>query len=294
MTEEVQAAPVIRVAQDLTAIEDMVLRLRTEAVNKANDREMPGGQAMVALGGAASTREWCDLVEFQEAHALADPDRWAWPDLEHESDRDDYAAALWTLRYWSDDWRTRHDQELGERRATLGSEANFIRWALPWAWDNEVHWDSFVDDIANVRRSMENILREGDRAIRGVPCMYDECRGVSLSRKAKPTRDEDGEKTWILSDWRCPRCHRTWDEDGYRRNVKAAAEQVKREEIGGEMWCSDDVAAQVVGRSVKTIRTWVNRGEVAVACLIAGRRAGFVRLAEVRARHERSYRRNVA
>ena len=67
--------------------------------------------------------------------------------------------------------------------------------------------------------------------------------------------------------------------------VAAANHAAQVEEVGTEMWASVEYAAAHVGRSVKTIRTWVNRGRVAEACLIAGRRLRFVSLDDVRARH---------
>lgn len=296
MSEVVSAAPVVRVAQNLTAIVELTTHLLTQAVHSANDRELPGGDAMVALAPAADPDEYAERIDYLEFHHYANPQRWPANtiDLEHEDRDDALAPVLQTLWFWSDELRQVHDVPLDGRRPTVITEANLIRWALDWMWDNEVHWDDFAQDIQNARRKVENILRDGERSQRGVPCMYDECGGVALFRKPIPVRGEDGEKTWVLSDWKCPRCKQSWNEDGYKRNVVAATEQVKREEINGELWCTPDVAAVMVRRSVKTIRTWVNRGELAVACLVVGRRMGFVRLSEVRERNERATRRNVA
>ena len=56
MTDDqpVSAAPVVKVAQDLTAIADLCERLLTQAVHTANDRELPGGDTSHSgtLGGA--------------------------------------------------------------------------------------------------------------------------------------------------------------------------------------------------------------------------------------------------
>ena len=287
---------VVSVSRDLSAIEALATHLLAQAVHSANDPEFPGGAAMLALAPAADPGDYAENFEAAEWRHETNPLRWGENtiDLEHEDQEDDLAPVLQTLWFWSDAWRAEHDQQLGTRRATIASEANFLRWALGWARENELHWDDFADDIATSRRKLENILRDGERSQRGVPCMYDECGGVALFRKPVPKRGQDGEKTWVLSDWKCPRCGRAWDEAGYRRNVTAATEQVKREEVNGELWCAPDVAAVMVGRSVKTIRTWVNRGELAALCLVIGRRCGFVRMAEVREKDERSRRRAVA
>lgn len=289
----------VRVAQNLTQIVHLAEHLLTQAVHSANDREIPGGDALVGLGPVADPQEYIELIDAAEFHHYADPLRWGENtiDLEHESQSDDeLGAILWTLWYWSSQWRDERGYPLEGRQATLTTEAGFLRGCLDWAWDeiNAIEWQDFADDMAGTRQRLENILRAGDRSQRGAPCMYDECGGVALYRKAKPARGGDGEKTWVLSDWICPRCKRTWDEGGYARNVRAATEGTKREQIGRELWCTDDVAAQMVGRSVKTIRTWADRGEIGWACLLAGQRKGFVLLADVRDKHALSKRRRTA
>ena len=99
----------------------------------------------------------------------------------------------------------------------------------------------------------------------------------------RPTRkiDDNGER----SDWRCPKCRREWDEDRYAQMVTAAHEATKFEDIAGDTWCSVDYAARETGRKVKTNRTWINRGDIAAACIVAGKRTKFVELAEGRERH---------
>lgn len=112
--------------------------------------------------------------------------------------------------------------------------------------------------------------------------MYPDCKGSRLVRKI----DNRGERT----DWRCPRCQREWDDDRYAQMVTAAHEASKFEDIDGDTWCSVEYAQRKTGRSVKTIRTWIGRGELDTVCIIAGRRLKYVRLEQVRERHEAAKR----
>lgn len=288
MTEiQPEVGPVVKVSRDLSAIVELAKGLEDQAIHKANDRLMPGGLAMVALGAVASLDEWAEQYEAAEHHAYAaglQP-----PELD---DDDDWEPPLQSLLFWSESWRSEHGYPLPQR-PSLKSESTFIRWALDWAWDNEPHFEDFARDINAARVRLENVLMAGVRAERGVPCMYEHCRGVRLVRKMIPARDpETGEKVWRQSDWHCPRCKRSWDEERYAAMVTAANERTKVETIADEIWCAIEYAARKVGRSAATIKTWAHRGDVATLCMVAGRRRPFVNLAEIEARDAEARRRS--
>lgn len=276
----------ITVASDLTAIVELHGRLASQAEHQASHPLMPGGPAMVALGNVANLEAWENLNDASERYAKA------YTSAEDE-DPDEAWSPFQILIFWSEQWRRQHGAEY-DTRPTIASEANFIRWTLDWAWQNELAWDDFAKDIARAKTKLENILAAGERSERGVPCMYDECRGARLVRKMQPTRDEAGHKTWAHSNWHCPRCHREWDESRYAAMVTAGAEAAKTETIDGEEWVTTDLAARRVGRSASTIRQWVHKGKLEVVCLLRGKRVGFVRMAEVQARHEGATRRRGA
>lgn len=261
------------VARDLTAICELVDALEDQAVAKSTDREIPGGAAMVALAPVASPEAWEFTYEAREERGR---------DVTHVADHDDdFAPPLQLLLFWSEEWRREHNRE-SDRRPTVASEAAFIRQCLDWAWEHEVRFEDFADDVATARKRLENVLYAGTRAEHGAPCMYDECRGARLTR----TVDDRG----VRSDWHCPRCHREWDEDRYAAMVTAAHEASRFEDIDGVTWCSVEYAARNVGRSVKTIRTWRDRDGLETVCIIAGRRERFVRLDQVRERDEKAKR----
>jgi hypothetical protein len=265
--------PTVKVARDLTEILRLHDALLTQAVHKAGDPLMPGGEAMVALGAVANLEAWENLTQASEALGRA------YTSAEDE-DPEEAWSAFQLIEFWSEAWRRERGAEY-DMRPTIVSEASFLKHTIDWAWDNEPGWDDFAKDIRKARTRLETILLEGVRSKRGAPCMYDECRGNRLVRKLEPKRDEDGEKTWEWSDWHCPRCHRTWTEDAYARNVAAAAWRAQVEEIDGESWASYRYAATLTRRSEATIRKWVERGKVATVCVIVGRRTRFVRMRDV-------------
>lgn len=270
------------VARNLRAIEDMSTRLEARAIDMSMTATAQPSNAMVDLAYVARPGPYAWQIDYLERVFDIHPDL--------SADDDDWCPPLQTLCFWSDQWRVIHDKELDGRRATISTETNFLRWCLEWAWDNEPHFEDLAKDVALARRRLEDTLHEGQRLIQGVPCMYDECGGRRLQRKLRPKYDKDGNRVrdekgnglWDFEDWTCPKCKRTWTDDEYARNVTAAGERAKREDIGGDTWCSADYAARKVDRSVKTVRTWINREELATLCLIAGRRLPYVCLEDVR------------
>lgn len=275
-------SPIVKTTRDLREIERLYEALLVQAINRAADKIMPGGEAMVALAGVASPSEYDEKIEYAEHwHYATCPrlDHTRCRFAEHVADEDS-EAPLQTLLYWSEGWRARDGYAL-DRDPSIRSEAAYLRAKLDWAWENESRWDDFRKDVARVRNRIENLVMAGERPERGAPCLYD---GATIIRRLIPKRGADGQKVWDFSDWHCPRCKRSWDEDAYARHVTAANEAAKFEVIAGETWCSLDYAARKVGRPESTLRVWLHRGQLATACVIAGRRLRFVCLDEVIAR----------
>lgn len=267
-----------RVARDLTAVLDLHEALRDQAIARASAAEIPGGGAMYALGSVANLEAWEHLHQTDERLGRA-----------YTSAEDEDPEEAWSpyqlLEFWSEAWRREREAEWGERemRHSVHTEAMFLRTSLEWAWSNELHFDDFAADMARARRKLEDILHAGERVERGAPCMYDECDGVRLVRKLVPDRGPEGEKVWRLSDWHCPSCKRSWDEDSYARMITAAHELTKFEDIDGERWCSIDYAARQTRRPESTLRSWLHRGHLAEVCILAGRRR-FIRLSDALAK----------
>lgn len=186
--ERVNTFDPIGVAQDLNAIVDLYAHLLTEAFHEANSGLMPGGLAMVALAPVANQEAWEHQIEAAESHDKAD----------HIVDEDDsWEPPLQTLCFWSEQWRTIHEAEYGQQ-VTIASEANFIKWALPWAMVHEPRLQDMAEDVRKARSRIENILRDGNRDIVSddVTCLICESR---LRRRMTRNGYED--------EWWCIDCH---------------------------------------------------------------------------------------
>lgn len=274
-------SPLTTVARNLTTILDLWggLQARAEALATAmiDGHSLPGGEAMIALGPVASLEAWGWLEDATERTGNAYTS-------EADEDPDEHWSPYQTLRFWSESWRAERGEDyelLGGN--TIASETAYIRSALDWAWENELGWSAFVADVQSAKTKLENIVRAGTRpAFKGASCMYD---GDTLVRYTRPTRDKRGRKTWALSDWACPTCRRTWDEDAYARNLHAARESLHYRSIDDETWWSVERAAERIGRPRATLDVWVHRGQIRAACSMLDKRL-FVYLPDVLTRHE--------
>lgn len=248
---EVQVGPVVKVARDLREIVAMCEHLDDQAEHKANARidgtVLPGGLAMVALAGVANIEAWESRFETAERLGL---------DTSYSEDEDDsWEPPLQTLCFWSEQWRAEHGAEY-DRRPTVASEANFIRWALDWAWDHEPRWDDFAADIRRARVRIENVLYAGNRAER-TRVVCNQCD--KTPRLIRKYGDElDGSGDW----WRCPACKYRFDAEGVS---KAHAYMLRSE--GAERWVEQVDAIGTLkaqGRPERTIRAWLADESIAV------------------------------
>lgn len=294
---------ITKAATCLTEIGKLAAWLEDQAIHRSADRLMPGGRATVALAYVGSPREWAENIAADELYHLSHCikfDHRGCHYAEAAADEDNDEPVLQTMLFWSEAWREEHGYEAerrpdGSLKCDIATEANFLRGSLNWAWANEIHWDDFVQDLETAQTKLENLLIQGIRSERGVPCMYDECKGKRLVRKMVPTRDKaTGLKVWTLTNWHCPRCHREWSEERYRASIAAAAWAAQSEDIGGVVWCSTRYAARQVERSESCVRGWITKHKWPTVCLIVGRRVAFVRLADVEEHAETAKRRNGA
>lgn len=253
MSEPTSIHPTAKVARDLSEIIELHDRLHAQAENQASHSLMPGGHAMVALGGVANLEAWENLNDATERYAKA------YTSAEDE-DPDEAWSPFQILVFWSEQWRRERDAEY-DTRPTIVSEANFIRWSLDWAWQNEPGWDDFAADIRRARVRLEDILHAGNR--------------VELSRIVCPNPiHENGPPRLIVlrgsaddgSDdrWKCQACKTRYNADEAN---KAHAKMLRSE--GAERWVhqADAIATlKAQGRSDSTVRGWLAAGEGSGYC----------------------------
>lgn len=239
--QEIQAGPVVKVAQDLRAIVGMIARLETRVLDLANSALMPGGEAMVNLAGVADMGTWVRRDELASG------------DLAPYEDPDELWSPFQMLAFWSEGWRVELGQDYDDPawRPTIATEAAFLRNhdVLTWAWDNEVHWDDFAADMATAKSRMESILLEGERAER-IRVVCPDCdAGKRLIIRYGASEDEDV--------WKCPACRHSFDADDVHR---AYAKQLRG--AGAARWVSLTDAIDVLRREggwrSTTIRAWAS------------------------------------
>jgi hypothetical protein len=244
VSEEVQPDAVTKVARDLTEILALVIQLPAQAIDDSSARLMPGGRAMVELGPVANLEAWGHMQDATERTGRA------YTSAEDE-DPDEAWSAFQLVEFWSEQWRREHDAEY-DKRPTIATEVNFLRYLLGWAWDNEPMWDAFAADIRRARVRLEDILSEGKRVEKTrVLChLCDEPR--HLIRLVGADGRED--------TWKCPACKARIDADGFGR---AYAKMLRHSSAERFITLSDAVSTLVSqGRGERTVRRWMASEDV--------------------------------
>jgi hypothetical protein len=113
----------LRIARDLRAITHLYEDLREEAINRAGDPDIPGGDAMVMLGPGA------DVEAFGYAQISTYLGRT--PGWVEEPLPDDLEPPLSFLAGWSDLIREERDMPTA-LKATISREVDYIRSSLDW------------------------------------------------------------------------------------------------------------------------------------------------------------------
>lgn len=246
------------VREDIELVEDMYARLPEEALNSHADGRVGqgplGGEAMNMLG------PW-------SAAPLASV-------LDAETWRASEVHPLHLLAGWEDIWRDWQDDPT-TRLATVEGSAGYLRENL-YAMANAglMEYDDgtlafppdfpqFATEVRQMRGRLEDLLRDGERQQTGAPC---------LRCSANLVRDCDPKTGGLLDSWTCPSCSRWYTDLQYANAVAAGYASLQAESIDGSTWATVQRAAQDVGRSARTIKTWAAEGIVRRACLIIGRR----------------------
>jgi hypothetical protein len=197
------------VARNLREIRQLAWQLQDQAIHKANDRLMPGGEAMVNLAYVADLAIWTRRVELAEQSGGADL---------VDEDPDDLWPPFQRLRYWSEAWRSTLGMDYDDPRwrPTLASEAAFLANpdVLGWAWDNEPRWDNFADDVTGALRRLENILAAGERDV-----ISDDITCLACETPLRRRMTADGYE----DEWWCRTCYRHLNQAQYNLATAQAA-----------------------------------------------------------------------
>lgn len=234
--EHVCAECVGELAENLDAIAAMCTPrvLVTEAAHRGTN-----SSAAVLAGPVADAEQWSHV----EASVLAGRLPYGW----QETATDD-RHPLAVLGWWDMIVRDHLEQVTDEPITIATSAAYLVEHRTTLARDP---WFDFPLMAAQVRKSRfytEDVIRAGERSDKTqVPCL--DC-GKRLV-VAYATRVADDRH-------KCPRCHRT-----YGATEFALAQRDWLDSEGADRWVYVVDAAACVGRPEKTVRTWVERAEVA-------------------------------
>jgi hypothetical protein len=252
----------LQIGQDLTAIEDIYARLRAEAYHHAGDSEIPGGTAMVMLGPRADIETWNYIQLSAEAGRLHYGTNDHASSIEVDAiKRDGTEPPLSFLAGWVDIIRTQRAQPTGPHHATLDTEISYLRGALDWITsvdhDTQKPWwddaDNFAEQLHNVRRTLEEVLREGEQRDTGAPCLDETCEGTRLVKEWAGTKDRPLPATFDA--WVCPKCKRRYTAREYVLFCKQAGR------LYADRLHETDML-EVYRVQPGTLRKWVQRGHV--------------------------------
>lgn len=239
-----------QIGDDLTLIEGMFAALGEEAEARHGDAEFPGGDALVAMGPGA------DVEAFGYMQISAMVGRISEDDVVLPTKKD-LEPPLAFLHGWTVIIREERDQPT-YLRANLAQEIKYIRDSIDWMFSLDEHGDMRflqVDDLAaglnNVRRRLEGILKDGTRAeFTRVHCIAEKCESHPRLMKLYTAQVQ-----W--DRYRCPDCRTDYDRASF---LMAQSENLYS--AGTERFMTAREAATSTGAPIKTVYSWIQRGNV--------------------------------
>jgi hypothetical protein len=285
------AACVARTRADLADIENLYARLdpyliesrfpansgSERTAGSGDEQPIPGGDALIMLawGGAG----WDTSTRRGNRDHVAD-----------ESQHDPQSVPG-LLAIHEDDWRHQLRHPAAGPPSVAGSVA-YLTSQLDRMAQCYSEFDTFAYDMHGLRMRLKTAVGLSERPVLGADCF--DC-GERLVRRYRYPGDQlkpayDPRHGPGLEDhYTCERCDRTYTHAEYMLAVRSH----HTDQAVGE-WRPAPIAAHLIDRSIRTIRTWIKTPdvEVAVACRLADRRVvvwmpDVIELAKRTARRQR-------
>lgn len=166
------------------------------------------------------------------------------PDAAYLEDCRDEQHPLTVLGGWEQIWRDHLDHHT-ETTITLTGALAYLDMQIGYMADQiEPAFDEFARELRGCRAHLEDVLRDGDRAERGAPCLQCE-RPLILVRGERNQPDH----------WECPTCRRVLSEGDYWRAVYAAHQAISDR-------LTADAMAERIGVKASVIRVWGARDKI--------------------------------
>lgn len=267
--------PLLEPATDLREIRRLAGLLREQAVYKADDKQIPGGEALAMLAPVASPEAVANRIDGLERWNL-DHQAQERRDTSHLDDLADDPVPLSDLLFWSEQLRYDLDAvfepEPHHPYPTLDSEAKWLGNQLSTIHATEPHWSDFARDVHGIRRRLEAILREGERETKGITCPH--CRSAAMVRtehdRSRPRgcnghgalglcpvhRCNCGDRGGLIEEWTCSECHHKLAGDAY-------GSAVFRDYIAHAEYLPGKYIERRTNVPHVTVRVWAHRGHVA-------------------------------
>ncbi|MEH3033347.1 MAG: hypothetical protein PGN07_04725 [Aeromicrobium erythreum] len=247
----------LQIARDLTSIAEMFVKLKGEAVNRAGDPDIPGGAAMVLLANGADVEAW-SYYRMSAIFGRLDMDA----ETRQEIEKFGIEPPLSFLASWADIVREERGGEPSGRRARIADEIRYLRASLDWMLavdeDGAPWWlpvEDFATRLAQVRRTMENVLRDGDRReYTRVRCISEDCPD-----QRRLYRQYGG--TVARDRYICPTCGEEYNASQFNQ---AKAQNLADQGADRFVLVADAVDASEVPKA--TVKSWMNRLNVRTVC----------------------------
>lgn len=250
----------LRIALDLREIVSLWNDLGEEAINRAADKDFPGGAALVMLTPASNLEAWEHRYEAAESAAEAAEVEFSskYGGRDYAADQEAELHPLLVLATWEDAIRDERGQPT-DLRATVERAADYVGKSVDWMLDtneygdvNFIAIDQLSIDLRGCRSMLENILHDGIRAeFTRVTCINDDCE--EKPRLMKVYADEAAK-----DHHQCPHCRAIYDYDEFLRAASIHAHS----ETADNAWVTVADAAHSIGRPARTVRTWINDWKV--------------------------------
>lgn len=194
---------------------------------RSNDVRVPGGDILVLLSPGSAGVFWAAALPPSMPDGERTPDaNHPWqgvgpPRPVNDNLLTDAPSVAYELSRWEDDWRAVRGEAAATSAANVVTAVSYLTARLTWAADQHPAFGDFATDVRSLHARLESATGRADRPETGAPCM--DC-GAFLER--------GWTDAGLADEWRCPRCHRVYEDAAYWLAVRAGLERERERREG--------------------------------------------------------------